>query len=80
MKNKKLTKIFVAILSLALLVGAAIGITAAADETDTYAIKSINVAHGDTTQILVAVDAPAAEAENIEVKYTFDGKEYTAKY
>lgn len=80
MKNKKLTKIFVAILSLALLVGAAIGITAAADENDTYAIKSINVAHGDTTQILVAVDAPAAEAENIEVKYTFDGKEYTAKY
>ena len=80
MKNKKLTKIFVAILSLALLVGSAIGIAVSADETDTYAIKSINVAHGDKTQILVAVDAPVSEAENIEVKYTFNGETYVAKY
>ena len=80
MKNKKLTKIFVAILSLALLVGAAIGITAGAEDAETYAIKSINVAHGDTTNILIAVDAPVEEAANIEVIYTFDGTEYVASY
>ena len=41
MKNTKLTRIFVLILSLALLVGSAIGIAASAEETDTYAIKAI---------------------------------------
>lgn len=80
MKKTKLTKIFVAILSLALIVGAVIGISANAEDTDTYSIKSINVAHGDKTQILIAVDAPVEDAANIEVKYTFDGTEYVAKY
>jgi len=80
MKNTKLTRIFVLILSLALLVGSAIGIAASAEETDTYAIKAINIAHGDRTQILIAVDAVGVDESEIEVKYTVGGTTKVANF
>lgn len=83
MKNTKLTKLLVMILSLVLLVGSAIAVAvSAADAEDTtYAIKSINISHKDSIHVLIAVDAPAADAANIEVKYTLgNGEEKTAAY
>ena len=81
MKKTKFTKLFVLILSLALLIGSAIGIAASADETDTaYAIKSMNIAHGDRTQVLIAVDAVGVDAAEIEVTYTFAGETYVASF
>ena len=77
-----LTKILVLVLSLALLVGAVIGISASAEEY-TYEIKSMNIAHGDTTVVLVAVDAAATGVapEGVTVTYVdADGVAQTAKY
>ena len=81
MKKTKFTKLFVLILSLALLVGSVVGIASSADEGGkSYAIKSINIEHGDSVKVLIAVDADVSEAEDIEVKYTVGGKTYTATY
>ena len=81
MKKTKFTKLFVLILSLALLIGSAIGIAASADETDTtYSIKSMNIAHGDRTQVLIAVDAVGVDAAEIEVTYTLAGETYVASF
>jgi len=79
MKTMKLNRIFVLILSLALLIGSAVCVIASADEGD-YAIKSINIAHGDQIKVLVAVDAPAGAGENITVSYVFNGETYEATY
>ncbi len=60
MKKAKFSKIIVLALSLALLIGSAIGIAvSAAGDDGNYQIESINVSHGDRTQVLVAVDAPS---------------------
>ena len=84
MKNTKLTKIFVLVLSLALLIGSAIGIATSAETAEpTYEIKSMNISHGDTTIVLVAVDAPVTGSapSNVTVKYVdANGEEQTAKY
>ena len=81
MKKTKFTKLFVLILSLALLVGSVVGIASSADEGGkSYAIKSINIEHGDSVKVLIAVDADVSEAEDIEVKYTVGGNTYTATY
>ena len=64
MKNKRLTVILLLILSLTLLSGAAIAIAASASVTDgAYDINSINIAHGDTIKVLIAVDAPIKSSE-----------------
>ena len=81
MKNTKLTKILVMALSLALLIGSAIAFAVSAADDDTYAIKSINISHEDSTKVLVAVDAIGVDPATIEVKYTIGaGEEKTAKY
>ena len=81
MKNTKLTKILVMALSLALLIGSAIAFAVSAADDDTYAIKSINISHEDSTKVLVAVDALGVDPATIEVKYTIGaGEEKTAKY
>lgn len=77
-----LTKILVLVLSLALLVGAVIGISVSAEEY-TYEIKSMNIVHGDTTVVLVAVDAPATGEAPAGVEVTYvnaAGETLTAKY
>ena len=78
MKNLKNTKIFVLALSLALLIGAVIGISASA--SDSYDIEAINVIYKDQIFVAIAVDAPVDQASNIEVGYSFNGKSYTATY
>ena len=80
--KKNIAKILVLALSLVLLVGAVIGISVSAEE-HTYEIKSMNIAHGDTTIILVAVDAPATGVapEGVTVTYVDAyGETLTAKY
>jgi hypothetical protein len=80
MKNTKITKILVMALSLALLIGSAIAFAVSAAD-DTYAIKSINISHEDSTKVLVAVDAIGVDPATIEVKYTIGaGEAKTAKY
>ncbi len=80
MKNLKHTKLFVLILSLALLIGTAVAFAASAQETESYEIEAINVIYKDQIYVAIAVDAPVEEASNIEVGYTFDGENYTAVY
>lgn len=76
MKKTKLSKIVVLVLSLALLLGSAIGIAVSAegDETaQTYDIAYMNASYGERVQIVMAIDAPVAEAEagNVVVKYSY---------
>ena len=82
MKNTKLLKILVPVLSLALLMCAVIGFSVSAETADpTNEIVSMNIAHGDTIQVLVAVDAPVDNLANVTVKYTVaGGEEKTATY
>jgi len=77
---KKFTKLFVLALSLALLVGAAIGISAGAVTSDSYEIEAINVIYKDQIFVAIAVDAPVEDAEKIEVGYSFNGNDYVAEY
>lgn len=78
----KKRRILALVLSLALLVGAVVGIGASASETDgeSYAVKVMNVAYGDRVQVLVAIDAPLDKADEIEVKYTIGGVSAVATY
>ena len=81
MKNTKLTKILVMALSLVLLIGSAVAFAVSAADEDTFAIKSINISHEDSTKVLVAVDAIGVDPATIEVKYTIGaGETKTAKY
>ena len=77
---KKTTQIFVLVLSLALLIGSVIGISVSASDTATYEIEAINVIYKDQIFVAIAVDAPVSDASDIEVGYTFNGKNYTASY
>lgn len=79
MKKTQITKILLLVLSLVLLVGAAVGIAASAEESDAYRIKKVSIAHGERTFVLMAVDISIENADNVEVKYTLDGTEYVAK-
>ena len=63
MKTKRFSKVLITVFSAILLICALVGFGAAAAEADeVYSIKSINVLHGDTTTVLIAVDLPADEA------------------
>ena len=75
-------KLIILVLSLALLIGSAIAVSAAVSEDDRYEIVGMNIAHGDKTYVILAVDAPVADAEagEIEVNYVFDGETYAATY
>lgn len=80
MKNFKHTKLLVLVLSLALLIGSAIGIAASASEAKAYEIEAINVIYKDQIYVAIAVNAPVEEAADIEVGYSFNGKNYIAEY
>ncbi len=67
-KIMKKTKIVLLILSLALLIGSAVGIaTSAAD--DKVSVISVNAEYSDSIKILIAVDVPLADAESVKVAY-----------
>jgi len=85
MKTKRFSKVLITVFSAILLICALVGFGAAAAETDeVYSIKSINVLHGDTTTVLIAVDLPADEAlitaPDAEVKYTLGENTLTADF
>ena len=84
MKNS-LTKLFVTVLSIVLLIGAVAGITVLAEDAETaYDIKSINIIHDEKSIVLIAVDLPSdtalTEAPDLKVSYTFDGETLDAKF
>ena len=75
MKNTKLTKIIVLALSLALLVGAAVGLSASAEESEAIAIVSQNVSYEGQTHLYYAVyyeNVENPEKISLEVSYTDD--------
>ncbi len=79
MKKTKITKAFILALSLVLLVGSAIGISVAAEETEatdsTAKIIAQSIVHDDKIQIAFAIDATTDEvkAGTVTVEYYFDG-------
>lgn len=81
MKNTKITKIALLVLSVALLVGAAIGFSVSAEETaKEYKILAKNVVYGDKTAVAVAVDATIEEAnaETVKVAYYWEEDGYAS--
>ena len=75
MKNTKLTKILVLALSLALLIGAAIGFSVSANEEETLTIVSQNVSYEGQTHLYYAVyyeNVEFPEKIALEVSYTDD--------
>ena len=66
MKNSRASKLLILAFSLILLIGSALGIAI--------------ISHGDRTYVLMAVDAPVADAASIEVKYSYGGSDYVAEY
>lgn len=82
MKNTKLSQILILVLSLVVLVGAVVGFSASAEDTEyTNEIVSMNIAYGDTIQVLIALDAPVDNQEGITVKYIDpNGEEKIATY
>lgn len=81
MKNYKTSRILVLVLSLALLIGTAVGFAVSAAETTetTPEIEAINVYYKDVIYVAIAVDTPveadAAADPEITVKYVIDGEE-----
>ncbi len=79
MKKTKITKALILALSLVLLVGSAIGISVAAEETtatdSTAKISAQSIVHDDKIQIAFAIDATADEvkAGTAYIEYYFDG-------
>ncbi|MBQ8583594.1 MAG: hypothetical protein IJ488_03175 [Clostridia bacterium] len=80
MKNSRASKLLILAFSLILLIGSALGIAISAEGENTYEIAKINISHGDRTYVLMAVDAPVADAASIEVKYSYGGSDYVAEY
>ncbi len=79
MKKTKITRALILALSLVLLVGSAIGISVAAEETtatdSTAKIAAQSIVHDDKIQIAFAIDATVDEvkAGTVSVEYYFDG-------
>ena len=85
MKNFKFARIIVLVLSLALLIGSAMAITASAEETEsasTGKFGSISLAYADKVAIRVQVDATAEEINSgdVVVSYELNGKTADATY
>ena len=81
MKNGKFAKILVLALSLALLIGSAVGIAASASTDSTGEIYAQSIVHDDKIQIAFAVDATADEvlAGTVALEYYFDGATASTK-
>ena len=76
MKNKNIAKIFVLILSLALLIGTVAGISVSADDSTGEILQS-SIVHNDKIQIAFKVNATEADvmSEKVVLKYTWSGSE-----
>jgi len=73
MKNRKSLKLLILALSLALLIGAAVGIAAsAADEDLSVDIIAHNVEYGETINVLFAVDNTNTDGKAVEIVYYLD--------
>lgn len=73
MKNRKSSKLIILALSLALLIGAAVGIAAsAADEDLSVDIIAHNVEYGETINVLFAVDNTNTDGKAVEILYYLD--------
>lgn len=81
MKNTKITKIALLVLSVALLLGTVIGFTVNAEDAE-YGIIAKNVIYGDRTNVVFAVNATVEEAVAGTVKVAYkwgeDGEVKTA--
>lgn len=71
MKNTKITKIALIVLSVALLLGTVIGFTVNAAEATEYEILAKNVIYGDRTNVVFAVNATVEEANAGTVKVAY---------
>ena len=83
MKKSNLTRILVLVLSLALLIGSAMAITASAEETPAKGeFGGASVAYGEKVAIRVAVQATKEEIVNndVVVSYEINGETKNATY
>jgi len=87
MKNSKLIKIALLVLSLTLVIGAAIGFSVSADttegagsETNEPTIIAQNIVYGEKVSIAYAVDVALEDADSVRVAYYWEGDEQNVKY
>ena len=86
MKKFRISKIIVLLLSIALLMGSVVAVTASADNDSTGKFGSITLAYSDKVAIMVKVNATQEELENgtVVVNYVVEGinedKPATAEY
>lgn len=74
MKNPKFGRIALLILSLALVIGAAIGLNVNAESADS-GIVAHNVVYGEKVSIAYAVDVSVEDADSVKVAYFWEGDE-----
>ncbi len=79
MKKNLFTKIVVSVLSLALLVGAIVGITVSADESSEPEIIAQNIVYGDRVSIAYAVKADISDAISGAVGVSYYWSDETAE-
>ena len=83
MKKLSKSRFIILVLSIALLIGSAFAVTAAAEEDDTTGkFSDISIAYADKVAITVAVDATKEELErgDVVVSYSIDGASANATY
>ena len=71
---KKYTGIILFVVVLSLIITVLLGLTAMAEQDGALEVKALNVAYGDKTQILIAVDIANTERDNVEVTYQYNGE------
>ncbi|MBP3582737.1 MAG: hypothetical protein J6K44_01730, partial [Clostridia bacterium] len=70
MKNSKRNRLIIFALSLALLIGSAVGIAAsAADDSLSVDIIAHNVEYGETINVMFAVDNTNTDGKDVEIVY-----------
>ena len=78
MKNSRFAKIAILALSLALVIGAVVGISVSAKDTDSGIIAH-NIVYGEKVAVAFAVDATLEEAESLKVAYYWEGDQANLK-
>ena len=78
MKNSKLTKIMLLILSFALVIGAMVGFAANAEDAESGIIAH-NVVYGEKVSIAYAVNVSLENANSVKVAYYWEGDEANVK-
>lgn len=78
MKKSGFTKIALIVLSLTLILGAVIGISVSAEDTE-KGIIAHNIVYGEKVAVAFAVNATLEEAESIKIAYYWEGEEENLK-